>query len=143
MATIINQEPSTREGLAFAYIKFCNLGIMNPAALGSGSGVGEEWKPGADGRLLTKDETEAYNAAVGKLRSFFEGSDLVWMNQPNGNGIYVISHLEQPRIECVLVNGIMCLKLYSVENQAEPVSELSAMWLGPLPLTSVMRKAYV
>lgn len=114
---------------------------MNPSALAPGGQ--EDWKPGSEGRLLSRDETEAYSAAVKKLTTFFEGSDLVWMNQPNGNGIYVISHLEQPRIECVLVNGIMCLKLYDVAEVAGPVSEVSAMWLGPLPLTSVMRKAYV
>lgn len=142
MATIINQEPSTREGLAFAYIKFCNLGIMNPSALGGGSGPGEDWKPGSEGRLLTEQETQTYNKAVAKLSQFFESSDLVWGTNPTGGGIYVISHLDQPRIECVLVNGTMLLRLYDMEQTASPVSEISALWLGPLPLTPVMRRVF-
>jgi hypothetical protein len=114
---------------------------MNPSALAQGNGT-ENWKSdsGSEGRLLTKDETEAYNKAVAKLATFFESSELVWTTNPTGAGLYLISHLNKPQLEAVLVSGSMHLKLYNPDEKASYNTEISALWLGPLPLSPTIRR---
>lgn len=138
MTVIMNQEPTTQEGMAFSFVKFANIAIMGAAV----SGSDENWKSGSgSGRLLSSDEQTVYDVALGTLKQFF-GTGTEWRFRPTNSGLYALTHLDQARLELVIVFSDGGYRtLYDVADQTRYfVDDIRGLWLGPLPMSPVIKK---
>lgn len=128
MPVIMPQEPNTREGMAFGFIRFVGQQITDPH--GDAACVGRE---------LSGEEKDVYEQALNVLSQYFRYPAPEWKTAPSGDGLYLISHLSRASLEAVIINPFGCWDLYDIENR-KLIDTASVLWLGPLPIPPTFKK---
>jgi len=81
-----------------------------------------------------------YDTALKAIGSFFS-TGLEWRPRPTEGGLHVLTHLDKAKLEVVIVTGDQFFQLYDITDRTKYfVDDVVGLWLGPLPMTPIVRR---